>query len=569
MAVLLCTFLALVNKAPAAESDVRLGKLATEPKRAGVRPTEIGGASCRYDGHCEVSRTCAVAADGTRGVCEPFAARGDAKKRSAASKSCFDACLKELRIDEHWYQEQWTVVDWSEDLASQGRPNGCLIVYHREPQGNRFNYLNEEDRQKKPLYEGIPPSLVDWVKNRFRHIKRVDPLSSRVDDNRWVALCTAPCAVDADCATKNDGDTPGFACREGACLRNPQFWGPEVPASDTSRDEMEDAADMVLVTGVTSGYYEGLVNLAASARYWAPQYKMVVYNLGGLSAGQIAAARSWSNVIAVEWEGGIPDRYPPHVHAGKIYAWKPIIVNETVHKYGSVFWLDGGSTLAGPIQPVQEALQHQGIALMKGQDLDMREMSSDKSFKWFGYDKSTMAVGPHFSGNTQAFLHPSRYTDTVVIPNARCALDPSCIAPPGSGLGDHRYDQTTISILAYQPKVRLPHYTEFLAADQGQLNPNLTLPSFKFVWTARAGCSFYSDRDPELRGKPPDGGYFRYVPGRRIPPAKSFGDDSRRLRQHLYRGPDGMEGGEEIPDEEHVVRSAARRNAMAPRKVGG
>jgi hypothetical protein len=555
-ALVLCTLVALVNEAPVAESDVRLGTLSTAKRLVDADPAKIDGASCRYDGHCGTSETCSVASGGIQGVCEPFAPKKDAK-RSDASQACFDACMEELQIDEHWYQEMWPVVDWSEDITSQGRPIGCLIVYHREPQGDRFNYLDEQDRQEQPLYEGLPPSLVHWVENRFRHIKRVDPLSGDMNDNRWVALCTAPCTSDTDCSTKNDAGVPGFVCQTGACMRNPQFWGPEVPASETPRDQMEAAADMVLVTGVTSAYYIGLTNLAASARYWAPQYGMVVYNLGGLSTEQIASVRSWSNVLAVEWEDGVPEHYPPHIREGKVYAWKPIIVNETVHKYGSIFWLDGGSTLAGPIQPMQVALQHHGIALMKGQDLDMRERSNDKSFEWFGYDKGSMPVGPHFSGNTQAFMHPSRYIDTVVIPNTRCALDPSCIAPPGSDLGNHRYDQTTISILAYQPKVRLPHYTEFLAASAGQLNPDLTQPSFRFVWTSRATCNFYSIRDPELQGKPPDGGYFRYVPEPRAEP-----DMVRRIisrhRHSLYRGPDSVEGGEEIPDEPNLVRSAGR-----------
>jgi hypothetical protein len=468
------------------------------------------GSSCRYDGHCGVSRTCSVDASGHGGTCEPFAALGEGK--IVAASACFDACLKELRIDEHWYQEQWPVVEWSENFSSPGRPNGCLIVYHREPQGDRFKYLDEQDRQM-PEVHGMPHSVLNWVNSRFRHIKRVDPLNDDANDNRWVALCTAPCMSDADCATRNDGDVPGYVCRQGACMRNPLFWGHDVPTSDTPREQMEATADMVIVTGATGGYMSGLTNLAASARYWAPQYKMVVYNLGGISSESIAQIRSWSNVLAVEWEGGVPSHYPPHVHEGKIYAWKPIIVNETVHKYGSIFWLDSGSTLAGPIQPMQEALQHQGIVLMKGQDLDMRPKAYAKSFEWFGYDKRSMAVGPHFSGNTQAFLFPSRYIETVVIPNCKCAFDPNCIAPHGSKLSNHRYDQTTISILAYMPKTRLPHYTEFLAASRSQLNSDLSKPSFKFVWTARQGCNFYAERDRELLGRTPNGGNYHYVPG--------------------------------------------------------
>lgn len=172
-------------------------------------------------------------------------------------------------------------------------------------------------------------------------------------------------------------------------------------------------------------------------------------------------------------------------------------VNETVHKYKSIFWMDAGSTLTGPVDPIEKILRIQGIMLVKGQDLNMR-LSHPGTYTWFGYDKETMATGPHYSGNTQAFLHPSRYTEKIVIPNAKCALDANCIAPPGSALHGHRYDQTSISILAYAPKTQLPHYTEYLAAQVTQLNPDLSKPSFKLVWTARQGCSFYATNENKL-----------------------------------------------------------------------
>ena len=533
------------------------------------RNATANGSVCRYDGHCNVGHTCAVAPNGNGGTCEPFAAVSRSPPASAFTSSqppsgCVAACLRELRIDEHWYHESWPVVEWTEDVTSaRGRPNpGCLVVYHREPQGDHFAYLDEQDRKER--WTDVPPSLKDWVNHRFRHVVRVDPFSPDPTDQKWTALCHGQCQSDADCVTTNDGSStvPGFVCREGVCARNPLFWGPDLPTKDTPRSEMPAAANMVLVTGATGGYLSGLTNLAASARYWAPQYKMVVYNLGGMTPQDVARIRSWSNILAVEWEDGVPAQYPPHVHEGKIYAWKPIIVNETVHKYGSIFWLDSGSTLAGPVQPVQEALQRYGIALMKGQDLDMRPKAHEKTFEWFGYNKQAMSWGPHFSGNTQAFLYPSRYIDTVVIPNCKCALDRTCIAPSGSGLTNHRYDQTTISILAYAPKVRLPHYTEFLAAQSGQLNPNLLEPSFKLVWTARQGCQFYTSRDPELRGRPPDGGYYHYLPdpnpgagsggavssGRRVEAVAAGKAATPPDRHHLYVGPNSLEGGDEIPD---------------------
>jgi hypothetical protein len=249
---------------------------------------------------------------------------------------------------------------------------------------------------------------------------------------------------------------------------------------------------MVIVTGATLGYMKGLTNLCASLRYWAPHHKVVVYNLGGMMAEHIQEIEGWQNVVAVEWRDGVPPQYPPHVSKGKIYAWKPIIVNETLHKYKSIFWLDAGSTVAGPITPIENVIQRTGLMLVKGQDMDMKQKSFEATYEWFNTTKETFQAGPHYSGNTQAFMLPSRYVESVVLPNAACAMDPNCISPLGARLRNHRYDQTTISILAYHPKVRAPHYTEYLAAGKNQLNPDMRKPSFKMILTSRQSVKFYS-----------------------------------------------------------------------------
>jgi len=478
---------------------------------------------CRYDGHCPVRSSCAAplpaASDPTTtsavvlGACEPIVPKGTTGSE-AANEKCVDACLSELQKDEFFFQESGVDVDWTEDFSggsggNNRRPDGCLLVYTRRKQQTsgrrRLLSLFGQQQQDEPYEKGIPQDVLDWVDGRFRHVKRVDPLLD--DDNagttekKWVAYCTQPCSSDADCGTTatNSNGERAFRCNDGgACVRNPTYWD---PPPQQQRDPPNTSSDgMVIVTGADVGYFQGLANMAASARYWAPSHKLVVYNLGGMDKVHLDEIRSWSNVLSVEWPDGIPNSYPKHVHVGKQYAWKPIIVNETVHAYGSIFWMDAGSTLAGPIDPIVQATHNTGIMLMKGQDLDMKPKSHEATYRWFGFDKRTMDVGPHFSGNTQAFLYPSRYIDSVVKKNAECALVERCIAPEGAKLTNHRYDQTSISILAYSPNVRLPHFTEFLAAEKSQLNPDLSKPSYKMVWTSRQSCHFYSRRDKETRG---------------------------------------------------------------------
>eukprot|EP00977_Amphora_coffeiformis_P009638 scaffold2219_cov177-Amphora_coffeaeformis.AAC.14 len=441
---------------------------------------------CWYDGHCGVREICAPTGHKGVGKCINWAMGADTPVN--ATQACADACITELRLDEHHHHELWVNVESVNSFASDEYPNGCRVVFRREPEGDRFQDMIRMDSKHESVWtDPIKPSDKEWVAVRHRHVKRVDPISGPPEDgdDRWMALCTNPCQTDADCISRVDDSA--FQCSEGSCQKNPAYWEP----SSFSRHPV------TLVSAATASYFHGLKNLAASARFWAPNHKMVIYNLGGLSSGMKSEIKSWSNVISLEWEDGVPNFYPDHVKRGKIYAWKPILVNETLHKYGSIFYMDAGSTLAGKIDPVENILDREGIFLIKGQDADMR-LSHPDSYKWFGYDKETFKTGPHFSGNTQAFLNPSRYVDTIVQADAKCALDAECITPEGSSLYNHRYDQTTISILAYQPKIRPGHYVEYVAAVKNQLNPDMTQPNFRFVWTARQGCRFYSDREAQL-----------------------------------------------------------------------
>lgn len=108
--------------------------------------------------------------------------------------------------------------------------------------------------------------------------------------------------------------------------------------------------------------------------------------------------------------------------------------------------------------------------------------------------KKSFVSGPSYAGGIQGHVYPSRYIEEIVIPNAICAWNKRCIAPASASLENHRFDQTSLSILAYQSTLRVPSYTEFVAAQATQLKPNLSLPSPPFIlYTARQRCQYYTE----------------------------------------------------------------------------
>jgi hypothetical protein len=358
--------------------------------------------------------------------------------------------------------------------------HGCVIRYERQ---------RKEEKQAANNKTTISPATIEawivaWMQGRFRRVVRVDPAG----DHQWQALCDYPCETDLDCPSgtlclgrRKSVASPGIASAPKSCRHQSTSSTPQ--------------HDMVIVTGADRGYFRGLENLASSLKFWAPHRQLVVYNLG-MTKEQLQRVKSWSNLYALHWQDGIPKSYPPHVRDNlKNYAWKSIIINETAHKYKSIFWLDAGATFTGPIDPIEEIIHRHGLFLVRGQDEDMKERSHPATYQWFGFRKATyFQGGPHFAGGIQGHVYPSRYIDTIVIPNAKCALDPNCIAPKGSSLKNHRYDQTSLSILAYQEQVRAPYYTEYLTASGDHLNKNMSKATTRnILWTARQHSRYYSD----------------------------------------------------------------------------
>jgi hypothetical protein len=258
---------------------------------------------CRYDGHCPVGRTCAVATSEENpeqrlpGTCLEIPI-----SKEEPTQSCVDACRRELEMDEHFLHEKWPEIIGNDATGStSGRPGGCVLYFKRTP-----------DRM-------TTTSIPEWEALRFRHVMRVDPAKPKDNsDDTWMAYCTEPCKTDAHCqptspTTPSSAEKP-FVCVKGACQRNSAFWEAMTTAQQQQQQQQErQGGEMVIVTGATSDYFFGLQNLMGSIRYWAPHVKVVVYNLGDLNDEQKDWIRQQPNLLSFEWQDGIPDIYPPHV----------------------------------------------------------------------------------------------------------------------------------------------------------------------------------------------------------------------------------------------------------------
>lgn len=107
---------------------------------------------------------------------------------------------------------------------------------------------------------------------------------------------------------------------------------------------------------------------------------------------------------------------------------------------------------------------------------------------YFQYNKTDFVNKPSYSGNTMGFVYGSQAYHDILLPWVQCAAKPECIAPPGASTGNHRFDQSALSIIAYKSGLDIQEHTELLLAE--------AVPCFKphqrVVWTSRTGESCYA-----------------------------------------------------------------------------
>jgi hypothetical protein len=144
-----------------------------------------------------------------------------------------------------------------------------------------------------------------------------------------------------------------------------------------------------------------------------------------------------------------PDYFNIHVNAGH-YAWKPVIIQEMALELqtGILFWCDAGNkimdTLDGLMDHMAENAIYTPISLLTVGDLThpgTLEYMSAQPTEYNFINRNAAQV---------CFNLDIPYIMDFITEWADCARVKKCIAPLGSDLTNHRYDQSILTLLFYR-----------------------------------------------------------------------------------------------------------------------
>jgi hypothetical protein len=241
-------------------------------------------------------------------------------------------------------------------------------------------------------------------------------------------------------------------------------------------------AKAVIVSAADTKYYNALKNLIGSVQFWDSTRNMVVFDLG-LQPSERAELAKIDRLLVLD---------SPIKQDLKNYAWKALCLKQATSTYGKTIWLDAGSDMRGDPAVIDALLEKEDTFFVQGQDINMSPWAHERTLEFFQTNKQQVTDKYSFSGNLQGYVYDSQAYWEVLLVVEKCCLIRECIAPSGSGLHNHRYDQIAMSSAIYtSPWMTIIPHTELLAAERHQLEMDHTKPSSHVVYSGRGSSSEY------------------------------------------------------------------------------
>jgi hypothetical protein len=124
----------------------------------------------------------------------------------------------------------------------------------------------------------------------------------------------------------------------------------------------------------------------------------------------------------------------PHIANLHTYAWKPLLIAETLKTHDYLIYMDSSIRMqSGGLEPVMSAVESTGI-LTQYIGLSFPCYTHPRMFEWFG---ETVELYEHmWTIEANIFvMHKNLINALIMRAWVACAMDETCIAPPGSSIG--------------------------------------------------------------------------------------------------------------------------------------
>ena len=205
---------------------------------------------------------------------------------------------------------------------------------------------------------------------------------------------------------------------------------------------------LTIVTAADTSHYESLINLLKSIKLIEPNLNVSIWDLGftDIELGNLKSNFPEFKINRFEFEN-YPSHFNLRINAGE-YAWKPAIINQEFDRTsGLLLWLDAGDLIFKELFWIRKFIAATGFysPYSAGYVSQWTHPAMLQKFKISG----TTRYKRNLNGAIVGFDTNNAAAKKLILAWFQCAMDKDCIAPIGSGRGNHRQDQAALTCLAY------------------------------------------------------------------------------------------------------------------------
>ncbi|CAH1784496.1 unnamed protein product, partial [Owenia fusiformis] len=225
--------------------------------------------------------------------------------------------------------------------------------------------------------------------------------------------------------------------------------------------------DIVLISALSSNHLNEFLVFLENKREFHVNNKHIVYNIGlnGNATEQIEARCPECIIRNFNFSS-----YPPHVSSIGTYAFKVLIIQETLREFGSIFWCDTSVRFKTSYQEdIIQQLMQTGVVSWHVR-VKTAQYTHPDMFEYFNTTPDKYEDQVMIEPGRMLLLDTPRIQQHLIEPCVRCALNPDCIGPNGMVKGTrkvvdeekrhlHRYDMSAFNIaLGQMFNMTTPYY---------------------------------------------------------------------------------------------------------------
>ncbi len=213
--------------------------------------------------------------------------------------------------------------------------------------------------------------------------------------------------------------------------------------------KIKPKSDLIIASGADSSHFNSLVQFIRSALYYERRSKLVIYDLGLTEEEADFIKNNFPKVVLRVFDySKYPSYFNIKVNAGQ-FAWKPVILYDVLNDFKySTIWLDAGCVITQPLYRIRNVIEKHGFysPVSKG---TIGEWIHPKTIEYLNVEHDLLDKR-NLSGTVVGFNLECSKAVRFIEKWRECALAKECIAPEGSNRDNHRFDQSILTILAYQ-----------------------------------------------------------------------------------------------------------------------